>query len=67
VSPEQVKSLEQRGLTPRTFEDKLKVEISKDALPGFIGAFAQQSMEVVAVEPKRVTLEDFFMSFIHQS
>ncbi len=66
VSPEQVKSLEQRGLTPRTFEDKVKVEIPKEDLRGFIGALAEQSMEVVAVEPRRVTLEDFFMSFIHQ-
>ena len=66
VSPEQVKSLEQRGLAPRTFEDKVKVEIPKEDLRGFIGALAEQGMEVIAVEPRRVTLEDFFMSFIHQ-
>jgi ABC-2 type transport system ATP-binding protein len=66
VPPEQVKSLEQRGLTPRTFEDKVKVEIPKEDLPRFIGALAEQRMEVVAVEPRRVTLEDFFMSFIQQ-
>jgi ABC-2 type transport system ATP-binding protein len=67
VSPEQVRILEQRGLAPRTFEDKAKVEIPKEDLRGFIGALAEQSMEVIAVEPRRVTLEDFFMSFIHQS
>jgi len=66
VLPEQVKILIDKGLTPRTVEDKVKVEIPKEDLADFVDASVHQGVEVVAIEPKRLTLEDFFMGFISQ-
>ena len=64
VLPEQVETLRQKGLLPRNFEDKVKVEVSKDDLSSFVDSFVRQGVELVAIEPKRFTLEDFFMGFI---
>ena len=66
VLPEHVRALTDKGLTPRTVEDKVKVEVPKDDLAAFVDTFVHQSVEVVAIEPKRLTLEDFFMGFISQ-
>ncbi|MEJ2366520.1 MAG: ABC transporter ATP-binding protein, partial [Deltaproteobacteria bacterium] len=66
VLPEHVKALTDQGLTPRTVEDKVKVEVPKDDLAAFVDTFVSQSVEVVAIEPKRLTLEDFFMGFVNQ-
>jgi ABC-2 type transport system ATP-binding protein len=65
VFPEQVKTLEEKGFDPRNFEDKVKLEVPKDDLPTFVDSFVRQGVELVAIEPKRFTLEDFFMSFIN--
>ncbi len=64
MRPDQVKALEDKGLSPRTVEDKVKVEVSKKDLAAFVETSAHQGMEVVAIEPKRLTLEDFFMGFV---
>jgi hypothetical protein len=61
-----VKALEEKGLSPRTVEDKVKVEVPKEDLAAFVDTSAHQGMEVVAIEPKRLTLEDFFMGFVSQ-
>jgi ABC-2 type transport system ATP-binding protein len=65
VLPEQVETLRQKGLVPRNFEDKVKVEVSKEDLSSFVDSFVRQGVELVAIEPKRFTLEDFFMGFIN--
>jgi ABC-2 type transport system ATP-binding protein len=64
VRGEQVKALEEKGLAPKIFEDKVKIEVSKKDLPAFLDAFMQQDVELAAIEPKRFTLEDFFMGFV---
>jgi len=64
VGSEQVKALEEKGLVPRTFEDKVKIEVPKTDLSTFLEAFMQQDVELAAIEPKRLTLEDFFMGFV---
>jgi len=64
VSAEQLQNLQGKGFSPRGFEDKVKVEVPKEDLAAFIASFVQQDTELVAVEPKRHTLEDFFMGFI---
>ena len=64
VFPEHVKTLEEKGFDPRNFEDKVKVEVPKDDLSAFVDSFVRQGVELVAIEPKRFTLEDFFMGFI---
>ena len=66
VLPEHVRALTDQGLIPRTVEDRVKVEVPKDDLAAFVDTFVRQSVEVVAIEPKRLTLEDFFMGFINQ-
>lgn len=66
VRPDQVKALKEKGLSPRIVEDKVKVEVPKEDLAAFVGTSAHQGMEVVAIEPKRLTLEDFFMGFVSQ-
>ena len=65
VSPEQVKDLEAKGFTPRNFEDKVKVEVSKENLAPFFDKYIREVTELVAIEPKRFTLEDFFMGFVN--
>ena len=66
VLPEHVRALMNQDLIPRTVGDKVKVEVPKDDLAAFVDTFVHQSVEVVAIEPKRLTLEDFFMGFISQ-
>jgi ABC-2 type transport system ATP-binding protein len=66
VSPAQLKTLEERSYSPRGFEDKVKVEVPKEDLATFVDNFVHQGMELIAVEPKRFTLEDFFMGFVNQ-
>ncbi|UCG13693.1 MAG: ABC transporter ATP-binding protein [Deltaproteobacteria bacterium] len=64
VQPEQVRNLKAKGFAAKTFEDNVKVDVSKEDLPSFVDAFVQHGTELVAIEPKRFTLEDFFMGFI---
>ena len=64
VPAEQVEALEQKGHTPVVFEDKVKVGIPKRDLVTFLASFMQQSMELISIEPKRLSLEDFFMGFV---
>jgi ABC-2 type transport system ATP-binding protein len=64
VLAEQLESLQAKGFSPRSFEDKVKVEVRKEDLTAFVDSFVQRNAELVAIEPKRHTLEDFFMDFI---
>jgi ABC-2 type transport system ATP-binding protein len=64
VLPEQVEALAQKGYTPMSFEDKVKVYVAKGDLVAFLASFMQEDMELISVEPKRLNLEDFFMGFV---
>ena len=64
VLPEQINTLRQKGFVLRDFEDKVSVAVRKEELSAFVGMFVQHDVELVAIEPKRFTLEDFFMSFV---
>ena len=64
VNPETVEVLSQGGHNPRSFEDKVKVDILKRDLVHFLASFMQADMELISVEPKRMHLEDFFMGFV---
>jgi len=64
VGAEQVKTLAEKGLVPKAFEDKVKIEVSKEDLSAFLETFVQQDIELAAIEPKRFTLEDFFLGFV---
>ncbi len=64
VSAEQLQNLLGKGFSPGGFEDKVKVEVPKEDLAAFIASFVRQDTELVAIEPKRHTLEDFFMGFV---
>lgn len=66
VLPDLVKTLGEKGYDARTFEDKVKVEVAKEDIAAFMDAFAPRDVELVAIEPKRFTLEDFFMGFVTQ-
>lgn len=66
VGPDQVDALKEKGLTPKIVEDKVNVEVPKEDLASFVDTAGHQGMEVVAIEPKRLTLEDFFMGFVGQ-
>jgi ABC-2 type transport system ATP-binding protein len=65
VLPEQITVLKDKGFLPENFEDKVKVEVPKGDLAAFVETFVHQGMELVAIEPKRFTLEDFFMGFVN--
>ena len=65
VEPEQVEALARRGFVAITFEDKVKVEVPKGDIAAFLATHMQQDMELIAIEPKRLTLEDFFMGFVN--
>ena len=64
VSSEQVKTLKDKGFSPKTSEDKVKVEVPKAEIGAFVDTFVDQGMELAAIEPRRFTLEDFFMGFV---
>jgi ABC-2 type transport system ATP-binding protein len=64
VLTEQLNTLREKGLSPRAFEDKVKVEVPKEELTVFVDSFVRRNTELVAIEPKRFTLEDFFMGFV---
>jgi ABC-2 type transport system ATP-binding protein len=64
VSSEQIKTLQDKGFSPKTAEDKVKVEVPKEEIAAFVDTFVDRDIELVAIEPKRFTLEDFFMGFV---
>jgi ABC-2 type transport system ATP-binding protein len=64
VSSEQIKTLQDKGFSPKTAEDKVKVEVPKEEIAAFVDTFVARDIELVAIEPKRFTLEDFFMGFV---
>jgi ABC-2 type transport system ATP-binding protein len=64
VSSEQIKTLQDKGFSPKTSEDKVKVEVPKEEIAAFVDTFVDRDIELVAIEPKRFTLEDFFMGFV---
>jgi ABC-2 type transport system ATP-binding protein len=64
VEPHQVPTLQQEGLSSETHQDKVQVEVAKEELTNFLENCMQQGMEPYTVEPKRFSLEDFFMDFI---
>jgi ABC-2 type transport system ATP-binding protein len=61
---EQVAAMEQDGYAPVIFEDKIKVGVPKGDLVAFLASFMQNDMELISIEPKRFSLEDFFMGFV---
>ena len=63
--PETIRDIEEKGFSLRTFEDKVKVEVAKEDIAAFVDSFVHQDMELAAIEPKRFTLEDFFMGIIN--
>ena len=64
VSSEQIKTLQDKGFSPKTSEDKVKVEVPKEEIAAFVDTFVDRDIELAAIEPKRFTLEDFFMGFV---
>lgn len=64
VSSEQVKTLQDKGFSLKTSEDKVKVEVPKEEIAAFVDAFVDRDIELAAIEPQRFTLEDFFMGFV---
>lgn len=64
VSSEQVKTLQDKGFSPKTSEDKVKVEVPKEEIAAFVDTFVDRDIELAAIEPQRFTLEDFFMGFV---
>jgi len=64
VSPEQIEALRQKGHNPTSFEDKVKVEVPKGDLVTFLASFMQEGMELISIQPERLSLEDFFMGFV---
>ena len=64
VSPEQIEALRQKGHNPTSFEDKVKVKVLKGDIVTFLASFMQEGMELISIEPERLSLEDFFMGFV---
>lgn len=64
VSSEQVKTLQDKGFSPKISEDKVKVEVPKEEIAAFVDTFVDRDIELAAIEPQRFTLEDFFMGFV---
>lgn len=66
VSPEQVGILQNKGFVPNIYEDKVQMELPKEELTGFLETCKQENIELFSIEPKRFSLEDYFMDFISQ-
>ena len=64
VSPAQIEALTQKGHNPTSFEDKVKVKVPKGDLLTFLASFMQEGIELISIEPERLSLEDFFMGFV---
>ena len=64
--PEQMEFLEEKGLALRYFEDKLKIDVPKEDIASFLDLILHKDVELVSIEPKRLTLQDFFVSFVRQ-
>jgi len=64
--PEQMKFLEEKGVSLRYFEDKLKIDVPKEEIASFLDLILHKDVELVSIEPKRLTLQDFFVSFVKQ-
>ena len=64
--PEQMRFLEEKGLPLRYLEDKLKIEVPKEDIASFLDLILHKNVELVSIEPKRLTLQDFFVSFIKE-
>ena len=61
---EQVAAMEHDGYAAVIFEDKIKVGVPKGDLVAFLASFMHKDMELISIEPKRFSLEDFFMGFV---
>lgn len=61
---EQIAAMEHDGYAPVIFENKIKVGVPKGDLVSFLASFMQKDMELISIEPKRFSLEDFFMGFV---
>jgi ABC-2 type transport system ATP-binding protein len=64
VSPELIEALRQKGHDPTSYKDKVKVKVAKGDLVSFLASFMQEDMELISIEPERLSLEDFFMGFV---
>jgi ABC-2 type transport system ATP-binding protein len=64
--PEQMEFLEEKGLALRYVEDKLKIDVPKEDIASFLDLILHKDVELVSIEPKRLTLQDFFVSFVKQ-
>ena len=64
--PEQMEFLEEKGLALRYFEDKLKIDVPKEDIASFLDLILHKDVELVSIEPKRLTLQDFFVSFVKE-
>jgi len=64
--PQQVQSLQEKGYSLRTYEDRVEFEVDKDKLSEFLGTCLNMGLEPYTIEPKRFGLEDFFMGFISE-
>ena len=64
VPAELAATLAKQGFSPMTFEDKVKIEVDKGDLADFLARYMQQNMELISIEQKRQSLEDFFMGFV---
>jgi hypothetical protein len=42
----------------------VKVKVQKGDLVTFLASFMQEGMELISIEPERLSLEDFFMGFV---
>ena len=45
-------------------KDKVKVKVPKGDLVSFLASFMQEGMELISIEPERLSLENFFMGFV---
>jgi ABC-2 type transport system ATP-binding protein len=63
---DQVEALQRLGFSPAVHEDKVQVEVGKTDLQAFLVTCSQYGLELFTIEPKRMGLEDFFMSFVQK-
>ena len=64
VQDPDIEALTQKSHNPTSFEDKVKVKVPKGDLVTFLASFMQEGMELISIEPERLSLEDFFMGFV---
>jgi ABC-2 type transport system ATP-binding protein len=66
ITPQQVEVLTGTGYRLKNLGDEVQVEVAKENLSSFLNSCVREDLIPHTIEPKRFSLEDFFLTFLSQ-